>query len=150
MIADLKRIHIGEFIFDLWQRSDVTIERTCNYFKCEEEEIRQMFEQETMATDKLLRWSKLLNYDFFRIYSQHLILYAPGTSNRNVIDKNKEKGAKGQVPTFRKNIYTKEIIDYLLDIIRNEEKTPMQIIEEYKIPKTTLYRWIQKYKVKKQ
>lgn len=149
MVADIKNIHIGKIIFDLWQRSEIPMEQVCNYFKCEEEEVRLIFKQEAMTTDKLLRWSKLLGYDFFRIYSQHLILYAPGASNRNRIGKKKEKGAKGQVPAFRKNIYTKEIIDYLLDLIRSEEKTPMQIIEEYKIPKTTLYRWIQKYRVKK-
>lgn len=148
MIADLKRIHIGEFIFELWQRSEIPMERVCNYFKCEEEEVRLIFKQETMTTDKLLRWSKLLGYDFFRIYSQHLILYAPGASNRDKDGKNKEKRNKEQVPAFRKNIYTKEIIDYLLDLIRKEEKTPKQIIEEYKIPKTTLYRWMQKYKIK--
>jgi len=148
MVTDIKNIHIGKVIFDLWQRSEISMERVCSYFQCEEEEVRLMFEQEAVETCKLLRWSKLLEYDFFRIYSQHLILYAPGASTRYRPGEKKKKLVKGNVPAFRKNVYTKEIIDYLLDLIRSEEKTPMQIVEEYKIPKTTLYRWIQKYKIK--
>ncbi|WP_317043240.1 helix-turn-helix domain-containing protein [Chryseobacterium sp. OV279] len=89
-----------------------------------------------MDSDLLLKWCKLLEYDFFRMYTQHLILYSPAT---------KQIKAETTLPRFRKNIYTKEIIDYILDLVQTGEKSKKQIIEEYKIPKTTLYKWISKY-----
>ncbi len=33
-----------------------------------------MYKQKNLDTEMLLKWSKLLEYDFLRIYSQHLIL----------------------------------------------------------------------------
>lgn len=101
-----------------------------------------MFLQEELTTGILLKWSKLLEYDFFRVYSQHLILYAPQRST-NYNSSSNEKGSK--LPQFRKNIYTKEVIDFILELVESEEKTRQQIIDEYKIPKTTLYKWISKY-----
>ena len=84
----------------------------------------------------------MLEYDFFRLYSQYLILYAPPTSEtKNQI--------KSKLPQFRKNIYIKEVIDFVLHLINTNEKTKKQIIEEYRIPKTTLCKWISKYNNKK-
>lgn len=54
------------------------------------------------------------------------------------------------MPQFRKNIYTKEIIYFILEIIQTGEKTKKQVIEDYNIPKTTLYKWIEKYTEKSQ
>ena len=76
--------------------------------------------------------------DFFRIYSQHLILYAPIKSENT----NREKSL---LPQFRKNIYTREIIDFILERIRTNEMSKNEVIERYRIPKTTLYKWISKY-----
>ncbi|WP_316932466.1 hypothetical protein [Chryseobacterium sp. StRB126] len=101
-----------------------------------------MFLQEQLDTHTLLKWCKLLEYDFFRIYSQHLILYAP-PARVNYSTSIKENGS--QLPQFRKNIYTKEVIDFILESIEYKEKTKEQIISEYKIPKTTLHNWIKKY-----
>lgn len=50
------------------------------------------------------------------------------------------------LPTFRKNIYTKEVIDFILELIETGEKTKAQVIQEYNIPKSTLHKWIYKYK----
>lgn len=113
--------------------------------RCEEDDIKEMLNNKSIEADVLLRWSKLLEYDFFRIYSQHLILFAPQAS----IGYKQEKEKTSKMPVFRKNVYTKEIIDYLLMLIHTKEKTPGEIIKEYKIPKTTLYKWIKKYPVKK-
>ena len=107
--------------------------------KCDEEEINEMFLNESIQTNILLRWSKLLSYDFFRVYSQHLIFYAPPSKG----DSSPEK-SNTQLPQFRKNIYTKEIIDFVLEELNSGNKTKKQIIEEYRIPKTTLYKWISK------
>ena len=59
------------------------------------------------------------------------------------------KKQKPVLPRFRKNIYTKEVIDFILEQIQNKEMTKVQIIERYNIPKTTLYKWISKYNNKK-
>lgn len=123
--------------------SGIEISRLCNFFKCTIKEVEEMYTQENLPTDVLLKWSKLLEYDFFRMYSQHLILYAPPSANES---KSKKENLKSTVPQFRKNIYTKEIIDFILEQIETKQKTIKQVIEEYKIPKTTLYKWISKYK----
>ena len=118
----------------------IEISRICNFMKCEEEEVKQIYLQENLSTDILLKWSKLLEYDFFRIYSQHLILYAPVSA-----DNENTKTQKTNLPQFRKNIYTKEIIDFILEQVSSGEMTKTQVMEKYKIPKTTLYKWISKY-----
>jgi len=128
-----------------WKELDVSMERTANFLERNEDEIGLMFEQPTLDTGILLRWSKLLEYDFFRLYSHHLILYAPKAA---VPHKKKEKTVRSSssLPEFRKHVYTKEVIDYLLKLIDQKEKTAAQIITEYRIPKTTLYKWLNKYK----
>ncbi len=123
--------------------SGIEISRICNFLKCKEEDIMKMYQTKSLDTDTLLRWSKLLEYDFFRIYSQHLILYAP-QGNINYNDHPQKENSK--LPQFRKNIYTKEVISFILELIKTGEKTKAQVINEYKIPKTTLYKWIDKYK----
>lgn len=120
--------------------SGIEMSRICNFLKCTEEEIKAIYSQKSLDTELLLKWSKLLDYDFFRIYTQHLILYAPPSA------KEKHKKQKSTLFQFRKNIYTKEVIDFILEQISSGEMTKNQIMEEYKIPKTTLYKWISKYK----
>lgn len=123
--------------------SEMETLRICNFFNCTEDEVIEMYQQENLPTDILLKWSKLLEYDFFRIYSQHLILYAPPSANEK---RSKKEDKKQTVPQFRKNIYTKEVIDFIIEQIDTEKMTKKQIIERYNIPKTTLYKWISKYK----
>ncbi|MBJ5496559.1 transposase [Salmonella enterica subsp. enterica serovar Typhimurium] len=98
-----------------------------------------MYDQKSIPSDTLLRWSKLLEYDFFRIYSQHLIMYSPSPKRHS-------SRKKTNLPKFRKNIYTEEIIEFIIELINNGTKTTHQVIEEYEIPKTTLYNWLKKYK----
>ncbi|NML72193.1 transposase [Chryseobacterium sp. RP-3-3] len=142
-MIDFKDIHIGRLVEIKWRESEISIERTCDFLKCTEEEVHILFLEKSIASDILLRWSKLLEYDFFRIYSQHLILFSPPAS----IDYNDRKNKiKSELPEFRKNIYTQEIINFLMELLDSGEKTKAQIIEDYKIPKTTLYKWISKYK----
>ncbi|MDR6514502.1 hypothetical protein J2780_001070 [Chryseobacterium camelliae] len=38
------------------------------------------------------------------------------------------------------------MISFILEQIQTGKKTPNQVIQEYKIPKTTLYKWISKNK----
>ncbi|MDP9956223.1 transposase [Epilithonimonas hungarica] len=141
-----KNIHIGTLIKLRVAELEIDQQRISNFFKCSNDEIQQMFLQKELTTGTLLKWSKLLGYDFFRVYSQHLILYAP-PANTNYNDTSKQKRSK--LPQFRKNVYTREVIDFILEMIESGEKTRHQVIEEYKIPKTTLYKWISKYNSRK-
>ena len=137
---NFKEIHIGNLISQRVTESGIEISRICNFFKCNQEEIEKMYQAKSLDTEVLLRWSKLLEYDFFRIYSQHLILYAPPSAR-------KEKGnKKSNLPKFRKNIYTKEVIDFIIEQIETGEMTKNEVMARYTIPKTTLYKWISKHK----
>ncbi|PRB05313.1 transposase [Chryseobacterium sp. MYb7] len=138
---NFKDIHIGILIAQRVTESGLNTMRICNFLKCSEKEILEMYQSKSLDTEMILKWSKLLEYDFFRLYTQHLILYAPQlAANRTVI------AAKPLLPVFRKNIYTKEVIDFILELIETGKKTKAQVIQEYNIPKTTLYKWIYKYK----
>lgn len=119
--------------------SGIEISRICSFIKCTEKEVQEMYSSENLPTNLLLKWCKLLEYDFFRIYSQHLILYSPVSSEKKL------KIKRTDLPEFRKNIYTKEVIDFILDQIHLGEMTRNEVIERYRIPKTTLYKWITKY-----
>ena len=76
-MSNYKEIHIGQMMEKRVTESGIEISRICNFMKCSKEEIEKMYTQENLSTDILLKWSKLLDYDFFRVYTQHLILYAP-------------------------------------------------------------------------
>ena len=136
-----KNIHIGQMIKERIAESEMETLRICNFFNCTEDEVIEMYQQENLPTDILLKWSKLLEYDFFRIYTQHLILYAPPSAKEQ-----DSKTEKSSLPQFRKNIYTKEIITFILEQIDSGAMTKIEVMEQYKIPKTTLYKWIDKYK----
>ena len=116
--------------------------RACRFLNCSREEIEDLVIKESLDSLEVLRWSKLLEYDFFRIYSHHLILYAPPGSDSG----KKTSSQKSSLPQFRKNIYTKEIIAFILERIDKKEMTVSQVIKEYRIPKTTIHRWLAKYK----
>lgn len=133
-------IKIGSLIEAKVQESEINTDRICNFFKCTEDKIEQMYLSKSLDSDELLRWSKLLKYDFFRIYSQHLILYSPPTKSSKTLHK-----STITIPQFRKNIYTMELINFILELIDSGEKTSQQIIKDYQIPKTTLYKWLKKY-----
>lgn len=138
MTLNFKRIHIGSLISKQITERGVEMPRICNFMNCTEGEVEDMISSEDLPTDILLRWSKLLEYDFFRIYSQHLILFAPPSAP----NRKKEKSA---LPQFRKNFYSKEVIDFCLEQITTGKMTKTKLIERYGIPKTTLYKWISKY-----
>ncbi|SUX46465.1 transposase [Chryseobacterium indoltheticum] len=134
-----KNIHIGKYIKEMVDHKNIPIERICNFLAKDEEFVEKVYESKSVETDILLRWSKLLEYDFFRLYSSHLILYAPPAAVNKTDTPKSEK-----TPQFRKNIYTQEIKNFILDKIESGEMTQADVIKEYSIPKSTLHRWIQK------
>lgn len=133
-----KEIHIGKFIKERVLEKEITIERICNFLNKDEDFVEAIYTSKSVDTDLLLRWSKLLEYDFFRLYSSHLILYAPPSA----VNKNAHKSEK--IPYFRKNIYTQEIKEFIIKRILSGEMTQSEVIREYSIPKSTLHRWLQK------
>lgn len=74
MRVDLKKIHIGALIQYCVLEKQAELSRICNFLKCSEEDLEKMYQLTSMDTDLLLRWSKLLEYDFFRVYTQCLVL----------------------------------------------------------------------------
>lgn len=141
MKFNFKDIHIGKCIEKRVGEMAISIERICNFHKVTEDEIQAMYTQKSLSTEVLLKWSKLLDYDFFRVYTQHLILFAPENNSQiNTLSK-----VETSLPSFRKNVYTRQVVDFILELINTGQKTKLQVIEEYRIPKTTLYKWISKY-----
>lgn len=138
-MLNFKNIHIGNLIGQQVAETGTDMSRICNFMNCTEEEIKKMISSENLPTDILLKWSKLLEYDFFRLYSQHLILFAPPAACH------KKQQQKSALPQFRKNIYSKEVIDFFLEQIATGKMTKNKVMERYNIPKTTLYKWISKY-----
>lgn len=71
-----------------------------------------------------------------------MVLYAPPASINY-----KENNRKTKVlPIFNKSVYTRELIEFIIDLVETEQKTPAEIIKDYRIPKTTLYKWLRKHK----
>lgn len=140
MSANFKYIHIGKMIHQRMKECGVGVERAAKFLKVKEEEVEKVYDRKSIDSSQLLSWSKLLEYDFFRIYSQHLILYAPQDKN-----KSKRKKTETVLPCFKKNIYTHEVIMFLVELVENERKSVRDIQKEYNIPSTTILRWIDKY-----
>ncbi|WP_426482135.1 transposase [Chryseobacterium sp. R2ACT005] len=144
-MEDFKNIHIGEFIKKRIEESAIEMDRITGFMNSTVEEIKEVFSKPSLDTEVLLRWSKLLRYDFFRLYTQHIMLYAPVGSREIVVE---EENVIDSMPRFRKNIYTPEIIQFILELIVSKNKTKQEVMKDYNIPKTTLYKWIAKYQKK--
>ncbi|QBJ85732.1 transposase [Chryseobacterium gleum] len=138
-MKNVKDIHIGDLLYKKVKEEEIEINRICKFLQKTENEIVEMYSRKSVDSELLLKWSKLLEYDFFRLYSSHLILYAPPS---NHIKKEKQS----QLPHFRKSLYTKEIIDYILELLETHQMTTKEIINQYRIPKSTLNKWISKYR----
>lgn len=137
-LMNLKDIHIGEQIHQKVEELQISIDRIISFMDCKGEDVERMYQQKSIETDYLLRWCKLLKYDFFRTYTGHLILYAP-------ISKFPSSPKKGnKFPEFRKNIYTQEVKDFILEKVLSGQMTRPEVMEKYAIPKTTLYKWLKK------
>lgn len=137
-----KDINIGELIKIRVEELQIETSRICNFLNCTSKELDNFYKSKNINVDILLKWCKLLEYDFFRIYSHHLILYSPPSNN-------KTSQIKTQLPEFRKSLYTEEIIEFILEQITEEKMSTKQVIEKYKIPKTTLYKWMSKHNISK-
>lgn len=142
-MKNYKNIHLGKLIKTRIKEKGLNTQKICSSMKITEEELAAIYERKGLDSEEILRWSKFLNYDFFRIYSQHLILFSPPVPEK--ADKS-AKEEESSLPQFRKNIYTTDIIDFILELIKKGKKTKREVIEEYGIPKTTLYKWLSRDK----
>jgi hypothetical protein len=137
----VRNISIGDVIKDVMKRKNLNEEDIKIRFKCSTRTFNKMLESKSLDTMLLLKWSKLLRYDFFRLYSSHLMLHH-GISN--TITK-KVNHVELEGIHIRKNVYTKELIQFLVNKVRSNEMNSGQVIAKYGIPKTTFYKWLQKY-----
>ncbi|CAI8837765.1 transposase [Chryseobacterium sp. IT-36CA2] len=135
---NIKNIHIGSLIRSKVEEHQISIERICRFFESTEENVEKMYQAKSMDTEILLKWCKLLKFDFFRFYTGHLILYSPQSRIDNVFRQ------KENTLMFRKSIYTQEVKDFILEKIKTRVMTANDVVERYKIPKTTLYKWMKK------
>lgn len=137
-----KNIQIGTLIELRVTEQDIKEERICDFLKINELQLHEVYQSKSIDCDLLLGFSKLLEYDFFRIYSQHILLYAPPAS----IHYNQQSKKSNKLPSFNKNLYTPEIISFIVQKVEKKEKTIAEIITNYRIPRTTLYKWLKKHK----
>lgn len=135
---NLKNIHIGSLIQSKVEDLNISIEKITGFLDCDEKSVKEMCLQKEIDTDILLMWCKLLEFDFFRVYSGHLILYSPPSKVGKVLKK------KQNTLVFRKNIYTEEVKNFIIGKVRTEQMTVSEVIFRYKIPKTTLFKWLKK------
>ena len=142
---DYKDIHIGRHIRKLVELKGVSNSRACMFLKCSVNEIERMYLQKSIDSEMLLKWSKLLEYNLFMFYHSHLQIYSPKAS---VAKLKVRKKVMNTHYTFKKNLYSPEIIDWILSKIHDKELSVMDVVNKYSIPKTTVYRWKKKIRKK--
>ncbi len=139
---NFKHIHIGRVIQEQVALQQIQMPRICKFLKVEEEEIEAMYEKESLEASLLLRWSKLLKLNLFLYYHNHILLY---TSIGAKIGYDRKKEVSITNPPFRKNIYTQEIKEHMVNLILKKGKTAIELSQHYKIPVNTLYKWLKKW-----
>lgn len=135
---NIKNIHIGSLIQSKVEEQHISMERITKFLGKIEWEVENMFHEKSIDTEILLKWCKLLKFDFFRFYTGHLILYAPNSRGDNMI-----KQKEGTM-VFRKSIYTQEVKSFILEKIRTGAMSSNEVVIKYRIPKTTLHKWLKK------
>jgi hypothetical protein len=139
----VRNIHIGELIGKVMKEKNIPLKVAVYKMKLSTKTVNKQLSSSSIEAIDLLKWSKILRYDFFRLYSCHLMLHH-GISNALV----KNQGAvKIEGIHIRKNVYTKELIYFLISKVRKQEMSAMQVVKKYGIPKTTFYKWLQKYNI---
>ncbi len=135
-----KNIHIGNIIRERVAEQNISLERIEKFLQTDQEGIEQMYNKESLDAQLLLQWSKLLDYNLFLYYHSHLQLYTPSASTAKI----KTQSSENTDPLFRKNLYTKEVKDYILELIKMGKMTSSEVMKKYSIPKATLFTWMRK------
>jgi predicted transcriptional regulator len=137
------KIHIGDLIRRKLEESGMDKTVFANRIKKSYPTTLNIFKKSSIKTDDLLKISKVLKYDFFRIYSADIQLTCPKATNNVRIGSSKNTDTTA-LPRFKKNLYTTEFIDTLVKDINEGKMTRYEAMKKYELPKTTLYRWCRK------
>jgi predicted transcriptional regulator len=137
----VRNLHIGDIISKIIIEKKMKMADIKSKMCITSKTLNKMLIAKSLDTTHLLKWSKVLRYDFFRLYSSHLMLHH-GISNTLT---RKTDSLNIQGIHIRKNVYTKDLIQFLINKVQTNEMTPMEVINQYAIPKTTFYKWLQKY-----
>ena len=139
------KIHIGELIKKKLEESGMDKTVFAHRIKKSYPTTLNIFKKRSIKTDDLLKISKVLKYDFFRVYSAEIQLTCPKATN-NVRQSAMSKGEATDttLPRFKKNLYSNEFIDNLVKEINEGKLSRYEAMKKYELPKTTLYRWCRK------
>ena len=139
------KIHIGELIKKKLEESGMDKTVFANRIKKSYPTTLNIFKKKSIKTEDLLKISKVLKYDFFRVYSAEIQLTCPkATNNVRIGASAKEAGTDSTLPRFKKNLYSAEFIENLVKDINDGKMTRYEAMKKYELPKTTLYRWCRK------
>ena len=141
-MLNYKEIHLGNHIKEISKIKNLSVSRACTFLKCNAQEIHEMYEQKSLDSELLLKWCKLLDYNFFMFYHSHLQLYKPSAATTHVAVA--EKASLPNPYVFKKNLYSPELIDYILKKLDDNVLSIGEVIKLYNIPRTTIYRWVKK------
>jgi len=64
------KVPIGKLIKEQFLQSKISIEEFAGLIGCNKDNVYDIFRREHINTDQLLKISKELNFDFFKIYSE--------------------------------------------------------------------------------
>jgi plasmid maintenance system antidote protein VapI len=69
-----RQIIIGSLIKEKFKDSGLSISEFASLIACESRNIQKIFNKEHLSVDLLLKISEALKFDFFKIYSEYLLL----------------------------------------------------------------------------
>jgi hypothetical protein len=141
---NFKKIHIGYVLKSIVYERNLEEEDVLKYFKITKETLDEIYNTKNVKLDELLKWSKFLRFDLFRLFSMHLMLHHGISITKSM----KADGNAGI--SIRKNVYTQEIKVFVVNQIRNEEISVTDAIKKYSSPKTTLYNWLKQVSYEEQ
>lgn len=68
-------IHLGREIHEKVLNSNLTKKQIMTYFRCSDSKVNSMYHSEHMKSDLIMKWSILLDFDFFQFFSSSFIKY---------------------------------------------------------------------------
>ena len=66
------KIQIGQLIKEQFRQSKLSIEEFAGSIGCKRDNVYDIFQREWINTDQLLKISKILKFDFFKMYSEQI------------------------------------------------------------------------------
>jgi hypothetical protein len=86
-MENIEIIHIGNQIKKIVLEKDIKLKDLMMSFRCSNQKIVRMLNSTNLKTDLLMKWSLILDYDFFNFYTQEFLL-------RKEFDKNHALNSK--------------------------------------------------------